>query len=322
MNTSRRTMAFVCGAALFLLVAPLFVESYVRYLIVLWLIYSISAVGLNLPIGLGRLYSLGHGGFMLVGAYATAVATAQWGWPAAAAFALAIVTALLAGILVGLPAIRLRQFSLAIVTFAFGFTLFHLVKSFALFGGPQGLFMPPLWLSTAFGGLPAYYLAVALALGSVMAAYSVATSKTGRALMMIGENETAAASLGINLTYYKLVAFVFASVLGAAAGFLHAVSTGYVAPETYSAELSITMFAAVMIGGKGRLLGPFLGAAFIVAVPEVTQASQGLAEILYALLFLLIVTLSPGGLAGALDAIAVRLRRPVRAPSPGKVAAP
>ncbi|HTV71419.1 MAG TPA: branched-chain amino acid ABC transporter permease [Rhizobiaceae bacterium] len=308
MRASPASLAFICGAALLLAIAPAFAGSYVRYLIVIWLIYSISAVGLNLPIGLGRLYSLGHGGFMLVGAYATAVVTTQWNWPAPVALVFAIMLAIATGILVGLPALRLRQFSLAIVTFAFGYTLFHLVKSFNVFGGPQGIFMPQLWLSSAFSGLPVYYLTLALALASVLAARSIASSKTGRALRMIGENETAAASLGISLTYYKLVAFIFASVLGAVSGFLHAVATGYVAPETYSAELSITMFAAVMIGGKGTLIGPFLGAGFIVAVPEFAQASQGLAEILYALLFLGIVTLSPGGLAGASDMLRARMR--------------
>lgn len=310
MTAGARTGWIVAGVATLLLaLAPFMLGDYQTYLIVIWLIYSISGLGLNLPIGFGQMYSLGHGGFMLVGAYTTAIATSTWGWPFLPALALALLLAVVIGLLVGLPAMRLRLFSLAIVTFAFGYTLFHVVKSFNFTGGPQGLFLEPLWLSTAFGGRAIYFFALLVAVLGLLASYSIANSKSGRALLVIGENETVAKSLGINITYYKLAAFTFASVLGASAGAIHAVATSYVAPETYAAELSITMFAAVMIGGKGKLLGPFLGAAFIVGIPELTQAAQGLAEIIYAVLFILVVTLSPGGILGMVEAVTARLRR-------------
>lgn len=307
--TDRTGFVVVAVAATLLVIAPFVLGDYHRYLIVIWLIYSISAVGLNLPIGFGHLYSLGHGGFMLVGAYTVAIATSTWGWPLLPGFVLALLLAVVVGILVGLPALRLRLFSLAIVTFAFGYTLFHVVKAFSYTGGPQGLFLNPLWLSSALQGRAIYYVALLLAVLGLLAAYSIARSKSGRALQMIGENETVARSLGINATFYKLAAFVFASVLGATAGALHAVTTSYVAPETYSAELSVTMFAAVMIGGKGKLLGPFLGAGFIVLIPELTQAAQGLSEILYAVLFILVVTVSPGGILGLVESAIARSRR-------------
>ncbi|MEQ8652470.1 MAG: branched-chain amino acid ABC transporter permease [Kiloniellales bacterium] len=296
-------------ATLLLILAGFTLGNYERYLIVIWLIYSISGLGLNLPIGFGQIYSLGQGGFMLVGAYTTAIVTSTWHLPYAVALIASLVLAVVVGILVGLPAMRLRLFSLAIVTFAFGFMLFHVVKSFQFTGGPQGLFMDPLWLTDAFSGRAIYFFALLVAVLGLLASYSIAHSKSGRALLVVGQNETAARSLGINITYYKLAAFIFASVLGALAGSIHAVLTSYVAPETYAAELSVTMFAAVMIGGKGKLLGPFLGAAFIVGIPEVTQAARGLAEVIYAILFILVVTVSPGGILGILEGLIGRLRR-------------
>ncbi len=309
-NPAARVGWLVVGAATLLLVLGGFLlGNYERYLLVIWLIYSISGLGLNLPIGFGQIYSLGHGGFMLVGAYTTAIVTSTWGLPYPIALLAALVLAVIFGLLVGLPAMRLRLFSLAIVTFAFGFMLFHVVKSFQFTGGPQGLFLEPLWLTSAFDGRAIYFFAVLVAVLGLLASYSIAHSKSGRALLVIGQNETAASSLGINITYYKLAAFIFASVLGAVAGSIHAVVTSYVAPETYAAELSVTMFAAVMIGGKGKLLGPFLGAAFIVGIPELTQAFRGLAEVIYAVLFIVIVTLSPGGILGIVEGLIGRLRR-------------
>jgi len=300
----------VATAAAVLLIAGGFaLGDYERYLLVIWLIYSISGLGLNLPIGFGQIYSLGHGGFMLVGAYTTAIVTSTWGLPYPVALFAALALAVVVGLLVGLPAMRLRLFSLAIVTFAFGYMLFHVVKSFQFTGGPQGLFMDALWLGSAFQGRAIYFFALVVAILGLLASYSIAHSKSGRALLVIGQNETAARSLGINATYYKLAAFTFASVLGALSGSIHAVLTSYVAPETYAAELSITMFAAVMIGGKGKLLGPFLGAAFIVGIPELTQAARGLAEIIYAILFILVVTISPGGILGIVEGAIARLGR-------------
>lgn len=307
----------VTAAAVILLAAGSIAGEYPRYIMTLWLIYVLSALGLNLVMGFGRLYSLGHGAFMLVGAYATAVAMTRWGWAPPLALLFAAVLAVGVGVLVGLPAMRLRHFSLAIVTFAFGVTLFQVVKSFAYTGGPQGLFISaPDW-QQGLGGR-ALWLAVTVLTGLGLAASrSIMVSRTGRALRMIAANETVARSFGIGVTFYKLVAFAFAAVLGAIAGGLHGLVTGYVAPDTYGPDLSILMFSAVMIGGQGRLFGPFLGAAFVVALPELTQDARAMAQIIYAVLFLVVVTFFPSGLIGMVEGAKRRLSRLVPARSPG-----
>lgn len=275
--------------------------EYPRYVLTLWMVYSLSALGLNLVMGYGKLYSLGHGGFMLVGAYGTAVAMNHWGWPAPLAVAGAGLFAIAAGVVVGLPAIRLKHFSLAIVTFAFGITLFQLVKAFAYTGGPQGLFVDAGRLQALWGGRLLWVASCVLALAGLAVSYRVTGSRTGRALRLIAANETVARSFGIGVTFHKLAAFGLAALLGALAGGVLALVTGIVAPETYGPDLSILVFAAVMIGGQGRLFGPFLGAAFVVAIPELTQDARALAQIIYAVLFIVVVTLFPEGLLGMLQ---------------------
>jgi ABC-type branched-subunit amino acid transport system permease subunit len=293
-TVSRLRPALLALGAMMVLAAGSVLGEYPRYVVALWLVYSLSAVGLNLTLGWG------------------AIAITRWGWPIPLAIVFSAVVAALAGVLVGLPAIRLRQFSLAIVTFAFGTTLFQVVKSFAYTGGPNGLFLTSLPLDRSPSGLSFFLAIVLLALLGLVAYLRVVESKTGRALAMIAANETAARSFGIDVTAHKLAAFAFSAVLGAVAGGLHALLTGYVSPDTYSADLSILLFAAVMIGGKGLALGPFLGAAFVVAVPELTQEARTLAQVVYGALLLLVVTLLPDGLLSLFH----RRRRAAEPPAP------
>lgn len=297
-----RRVRWVLGSFVALLLLGMVTGDYPRYVLTLWMIYSVSAIGLNIVLGFGKIYSLGHGGFMLVGAYGTAVALNHWHAPAPLAVAAAAALATLVGIVVGLPAIRLKHFSLAIVTFAFGITLFQLVKATSYTGGPQGMFLDVAQLQAIWKGRLLWLWALVLCLAALGISYSVMISRTGRALRMIAANETVARSFGIRITFHKLAAFGLAALLGAVAGGMHALITGVVAPETFGPDLSILIFAAVMIGGQGRLLGPLLGAAFVVAIPELTQDARALAQIIYAVLFITVVTLFPQGLMGMLEA--------------------
>ena len=164
------------------------------------------------------------------------------------------------------------------------------------------MFLDVAQLQAIWKGRLLWLAALLLCLVGLGISYSVMVSRTGRALRMIAANETVARSFGIRVTFHKLAAFGLAALLGAVAGGMHALITGLVAPETFGPDLSILIFAAVMIGGQGRLLGPLLGAAFVVAIPELTQDARALAQIIYAVLFLTVVTLFPQGLLGMLEA--------------------
>ena len=304
MLDTRSLRGWLIGAAVVaaLAIAPLWLGNYLRYVICMWLIYALSAVGLNIPVGLASINSFGHGAFMLLGAYATAIAMTSWGWPLLPAMLLAVAVAVVAGALVGLPSLRLSGFSLSIVTFAFGYTLVHVVSAVDFTGGPQGIYLPDMALSQFWGGRLFYYLVLAVFVLGVLAAHSIGSGKTGRAFKTIGANAIVAQSLGINLFKIRVLAFILSAVYGAVAGSLMAVATSFVAPETYGPELSIAIFAAVMIGGTGTLAGPVLGAVFVVLVPELTQSAKNLSEIIYALVFCLVATLFPSGLIGMLRA--------------------
>jgi branched-chain amino acid transport system permease protein len=212
--------------------------------------------------------------------------------------------------------LRLASFSLAIVTFAFGDMLFHVVKGFNFTGGPQGIFMPPLAAAGWLGGRFLYYLVGLLFGVAMLVSHSLSTSKSGRALRVVGASEIVAQSLGINLLRYKTLAFTASAVYGACAGCLMALVTAYVAPDTYSPDLSISVFAAVMIGGVGTLMGPVWGALFVVLIPELTQSVNGLSLIVYAVLFTVVVTVYPGGIVAAWEALIRRRikRQPIGQP--------
>jgi branched-chain amino acid transport system permease protein len=303
-----RGWAFVLAIAV-LAAVPLVLGKYAQYLVSMWLVFAIATVGLNIPIGLANIYSFGHGAFMLIGAYAVGVTLGHWGWNPVLAVVFALALAGITGAVVGLPSLRLTGFALAIVTFAFGHTLFHVVKAFEYTGGPQGLFLPALPAAKWWAGRFYYYLVLACFALCLAGAASIAGSRTGRALRTLGSSEVVAQSLGVNLLHYKIAAFVLSAVYGALSGCLLALVTGYVAPDTYSSELSISVFAAVMIGGIGTLAGPVLGAFFVVLIPEFTQSVRGLSLIIYGVLFTVIATLYPAGMAGALQALQRRWAR-------------
>lgn len=306
---SRRAGWLAAGALLLVLAcAPLFLGSYGKYLLSIWLIFALSATGLNIPMGLASTYSFGHGGFMLIGAYMTALSLSKWGLSVPEAILLAVVAASLIASLVALPSLRLSGLSLGIVTFAFGSLLFNLANTIPYGGGPQGIFLPlATWLN-AFDGWALYYLTLGLfALGALWA-YSLSSGKFGRALRTLGESVIVAQGFGINVNGLRIRAIVISGAYGGLAGALLALTTGYVGPDSFLPDLSINLFAAVMIGGTGTFVGPFLGALFVVMIPELTQSAQHYAALIYSLIFLALATYFPTGLIGLLRASIGRAR--------------
>jgi branched-chain amino acid transport system permease protein len=283
--------------ALILAVAlvPLAMSGYQRYIATLWLIYAIAAVGLQIPIGLAAIYSFGHSAFMLIGAYTTGIFVMN-GLPFPLGLAAGALIAAVFGAVLALPSLRLSTFALAIVTLGAASLLFHGVKAFAITGGAQGLFLPrqafvKLAEGQAFYGL----VLVLLALGCIIA-WRVEQGPLGRSLRSAATNPLMAQSFGVDLLQVRTVAFVLSAIYGAVAGGLLGLLLGHVAPEGFSPQLSIEVFAAVMIGGVARFWGPVLGALFIVLIPELTQSVQNVGAIVYSMLFILVATLYPGGL--------------------------
>lgn len=287
--------------------------DYIRYVAALWLVFAIAAIGLQIPIGLGAIYSFGHGAFLLIGAYATGLGVLH-GVPIPLAMLGGVLAASAIGAVLALPSLRLSGFALAIVTMGAATVLFQGVKAFKVTGGPQGLFLPHLEFVKMSNGRVFFLCVLALVVVGAVVSHCVDRGPIGRSLRAAAANPLMAQTFGVHLLKVRTTAFVLSAVYGAVAGGLLALLTGYVAPEAFSPELSIQLFAAVMIGGSARFWGPVLGALFIVLIPELTQSVQNAGAMVYAVLFTLVATLYPGGLLQILSTVTDALR-------PKKVAA-
>lgn len=287
---------YVLAAALLVVAAaPLMTGDYMRYVVTLWMIYALASVGLQIPIGLASIYSFGHGVFMLIGAYTTGLGVIH-GVPILLAVLGGVALSILVGAMMALPSLRLSGFALAVVTMGAASLFAQGVKAFQLTGTTQGLTLPPVPFVQMAGGRVFYITALLVLVVGATVSRCVDKGPIGRSLRAAATNPLMASSFGVHLLKVRTLAFVLSAVYGALAGSLLGLLIGYIAPEAYSPELSIQLFAAVMIGGSSSYWGPILGALFIVLIPELTQSVQNASAVVYAVLFTVVVTVYPGGL--------------------------
>jgi branched-chain amino acid transport system permease protein len=257
--------------AVALLALPLVLPEYLVGQMVFILIYCIIGLGLMLLIGFTGQISLGHAAFLAVGAYTEALLQAK-GVP----FAISLVAAALlsgaAGILVGLPALRLKGIYLAIATMAFGFIVEEVVTRWEhVTGGNSGRQLKQIDFFGAMIDSDArfYYLCLGLVAIILLGMINLMRSPTGRAFVAIRDSEISAQSMGIHLARYKTVAFALSAMLTGIAGALYAHKLQFISPEQFNLLVSIEMATLVFIGGLGSFHGAIFGAAFIIALPQV-----------------------------------------------------
>jgi branched-chain amino acid transport system permease protein len=309
---------FVAGAAATLVAAavivvlPLFLSDTHEYRFAFVATFFIAALGLQILTGYAGQISLGHGGFMLVGAYVTTILSVDHGWNDLATIPLAgLITGVL-GFLFGFPALRLRGVHLALATFAIPIALIALAKKYSDFTGGGG----GKNLTRVLTGHEAYVIAWPIAGAMFVLAWLVLYGKLGRAFRTIRESEIAAVSSGINLALTKTLAFGISAFFAGVAGSLYAITIGFVNPDTFQIELSLLILIGVVVGGLGSLVGVVVGALFIEYVrlyaPDILswiekpfgspldpqRAGAGAAA--YGLILLLVLFVSPYGAAGLL----------------------
>ena len=266
-------------------------------------IQVIAAVSLNISTGyLGQL-PLGHAGFMAVGAYASAIFMTRTGIPAQLAFPLGIVigaaVAGLFGVLIGIPALRLKGDYLAIITLGFGeiirVVLLNIdsVLGFKLTNGAAGLQGIP--KTTTFVNA---WLMVGL---TCFLIHTFMKYRHGRAVLSIRENEIAAESCGINITYYKTLAFSLSAAFAGAAGALYAGYLGILNPSNFGFMKSIEILVMVVLGGMGSMAGSVVAAIVLTAAPEALRAFDDYRMIVYSLLLIATMIFKPSGLLGRYD---------------------
>ena len=287
---------------LFLVLFPLAATNFVTFQITMLLVYAIAILALNILTGGSGQFSLGQSAFFAIGAYTSAVLVEHGGVNYLLTLPIAAAVCFVIGFLFGLPALRLSGVYLALATFALATAMPQLLKLHYFdpwTGGVQGLvtskpdapfglpISPDTWL---------YYLTLAFSLAIYAAAANLLSSRTGRAMMAIRDNEIAASAMGVDTALYKTLAFGISAAITGIAGALGAIAVQFVAPDGYTFQLSIALFLGMVVGGVGWLPGSIAGSAFIVFVPNIAESiSKGLSGAVFGVLILLVIFVIPRG---------------------------
>lgn len=296
---------------LLLLAAPwLFAEYWLAQLTFI-LIYSIAGLGLMLLAGFTGLFSLGHAAFLGVGAYTQAVMT-NAGVPFPVALACAAGLSAAVGLIVGLPAMRVKGIYLAIATLSFGFIVEEVFARWeTVTGGNAGIHIkaPEMFGWKLGSGEALYFLCLVIAVLSTLAILNLLRSSTGRAFVAIRDSEISAQSMGIHLARYKTLSFTLSAALAGIAGALYAHKMQFISPDQFSIMQSIELLLMIVVGGLGSVHGAFLGAIFLVSIPQVIALvkdhlpavvgqAPGLHGLVYGLVLIGFVLFEPLGLYG------------------------
>jgi branched-chain amino acid transport system permease protein len=292
---------FAAGVAVFAIL-PLIVSAPAQPRLVEVGVYFIAIIGLNILSGYSGQLSLGHGAFVGVGAYTTAILVTKSDLNEYLTIPIAGIVAGIVGFLFGFPALRLTGVYLALATFGFAVAFIALTQSSKfehLTGGGGGISV----------GLPTtpYYLTWGIACGMFIAAWILLRGRLGRRFRAVRDAPIAAVSSGINLALAKTTAFGIAAAYAGVAGSLLAILIGFINPFSFPVTLSISLLVGAALGGFGRLSGSLFGALFIVYAPIYAEnISKEAPAVMYGLILLAVLFLMPGG-AGQLIRTAISL---------------
>src|SRR5881397_3821732 len=240
------------------------------------IIYGLCGLSLMVLAGYTGLVSLGHAAFLGIGAYAHVYFTQDLGLPWLVSVALAAAVTAVAGVLVGLPALRMTGVYLTIATLAFALIIQEVLTHWdGVTGGLKGKAVAKAVIfGISFGGSEAFYfLCLGFLVAGLWLTQNLLRAPTGRAWVAIRDSEIAAQSMGVNLAAYKTIAFAYSAALIGVAGALFAHKIGYLAPDIFTVLLSIQFLLMVVVGGLGSLHGAFFGAVFVALLPvAISQA--------------------------------------------------
>ena len=299
------------GLLVAMVFAPWVVPEYWLAQLTLILIYSIVGLGLMLLAGFTGLISIGHAAFLGVGAYTQAVLT-NAGLPFPLALAAAGALSAAVGVVVGLPALRVKGIYLGIATLSFGFIVEEVFARWeSVTGGNAGKHVasPAMFGWTLDSGEEFYFLCLVLAIASTLVILNLLRSPTGRAFVAIRDSEISAQSMGIHLARYKTLSFAISATLAGIGGALYAHNLKFISPEQFNILQSIDLLLMVVIGGLGSVHGAFLGAIFLITMPQLIALAKdylpaaigqapGLQGVVYGVVLIGFVLFEPMGLYG------------------------
>jgi len=286
-------------------------DSYLGVIATRACIYWVLVSGLNLVVGFAGQIAIGWVALLTLGAYVTSVLTAGTVLPEISAYLALLITAAVGavfGVIIGLPALRLRTFYFAMTTLGFATIVTQVALAWkSVTGGGVGVPGPVLaWPFASPWGF--YYFCLGLAVLCTWMTSNIAASRFGRSLVAIRDAEVAAEAVGISKPALLVTVFLFSGAVAAIAGGLFASLQSYITPDAFTFDLSVLFFIAILIGGRGSILGPLLGTIILTALPEFAAPLVAWSTFLYAVLLLVIVLAVPGGIADLLD---FKNRRPL-----------
>ncbi|MEY2735475.1 MAG: branched-chain amino acid ABC transporter permease [Burkholderiaceae bacterium] len=296
---------------LLLVAAPVLLSEYLLAQLTFILIYGIVGLGLMLLAGFTGLFSIGHAAFLGVGAYTQAVFTGM-GVPFPVALALAGLLSAAVGVVVGLPALRVKGIYLGIATLSFGFIVEEVFARWeSVTGGNAGKSVGQVnifgWVADS--GTSFYFVCLVVTVICTLACINLLRSATGRAFVAIRDSEISAQSMGIHLAYYKTLSFAISAALAGIGGALYAHQIRFLSPDQFNIIQSIDLLLMVVIGGLGSIHGAFLGAIFLIGLPQAISAvkdflpeaiaqAPGLKAVIYGAVLIGFVLFEPMGLYG------------------------
>jgi branched-chain amino acid transport system permease protein len=335
----------VAVVVIFFLGFPTVISSFLASEWAQALILAIAIMGLNILVGYSGQLSLGHGAFMALGAYVSAILVHQYKMDFLLTIPIAALVTGIVGFLLGVPALRLSPLYLALATFALAVVAPSIIKRPAdLTGGVRGILIvqpdPPAFASYIFSSITGtamtsdqwiYYVTLFVALLLFWLAWNLSRHRPGRAMRAIRDRDVAAAASGVNVAGYKMLAFGISAFYAGTAGSLFALATGFVSPDTFPVSLSIQILVGAVVGGLASIPGPLLGAIFAYFLPiessqwapsqswipdqvAVTIKNAGPA-VSYGLILILVMVFAPNGLVGLLRTGYVTLSRRLRGAS-------
>ena len=293
-------------------------NSYYVFVIATIALTAIVGIGLNVLLGLTGQVSFGHVGFYAIGAYAVAILTSGMGWSFWLAWPVAALIAGAFGVLLALPALRVKGPYLAMITIAFSFIVQHAtVEMRGLTGGQNGIMgIAAPSLGAGLGGERVVALLALATAALLFAAFAWLSRGTwGAAMRAVKDSETAAESIGLNPLVIKTVAFAVSALLAGLAGGLFAPLSGFVTPDSFGFMQSILFMLVVVVGGAGATAGPLVGALVVGLLPELLSALAEYRLLFFGGLLLLVLWIAPDGIVGALRALLQRLHGPSAAPA-------
>lgn len=291
--TSRNKIALTAGVAILLALLPWFASPTIIQFGITTLLLATLAQGWNIIGGYTGYASFGNSVFFGLGSYGTAIAMVQWHLPFGVGLVFGAVLAVIFALVLGMPVLRLRGHYFAIATLALAEVMTAIVSNLDIAGRNIGLVLPLLNGDTLF-----FELSLALLMLATLTVFLIARSRFGFGLIAIRENEDAAASMGINTTLYKVMAFAIAGFFSALAGGIHAYWITFIDPvSAFDLSLNVKMIIMTVFGGPATLFGPIVGAFVLSGVSEILSSEiSSIASLFFGVVIVAAVVFMPRGL--------------------------